>query len=107
MVRRKTTRTKLAPAVREIGLSKTYKALLTDVKARIQAAQYAALRAVNKELIGLYWDIGRLIDERQESEGWGKESGGDPCRRPSSGIPRRSRLLRLQPLAHEGFFRGL
>lgn len=72
MARRKAARTKLAPAVREIGLSKTYKALLIDVKARIQAAQYEALRAVNKELIGLYWDIGRLIGERQESEGWGK-----------------------------------
>ncbi len=72
MARRKAARTKLAPAAREIGLSKTYKALLIDVKARIQAAQYEALRAVNKELIGLYWDIGRLIGERQESEGWGK-----------------------------------
>ncbi|HVW70778.1 MAG TPA: PDDEXK nuclease domain-containing protein [Steroidobacteraceae bacterium] len=72
MAKRKTTRKKLAPAVREMGQSKTYTALLADVKARIQAAQYEALRAVNKELIGLYWDIGRLIDERQESEGWGK-----------------------------------
>jgi predicted nuclease of restriction endonuclease-like (RecB) superfamily len=27
---------------------------------------------VNKELVGLYWDIGRLIVERQESEGWGQ-----------------------------------
>lgn len=55
-----------------IGLSKTYTALLTDVKARIHAAQYEALRAVNKELVGLYWDIGRLIVERQDREGWGK-----------------------------------
>jgi len=36
-----------------------------------QAAKYAALRAVNKELAGLYWDIGRIIVERQASEGWG------------------------------------
>ena len=28
-------------------------------------ARYAALTAVNKELMGLYWDIGRLIAERQ------------------------------------------
>ncbi|VEN75054.1 conserved hypothetical protein [Candidatus Desulfarcum epimagneticum] len=27
---------------------------------------------MNKELIGLYWDIGRLIAERQKVEGWGK-----------------------------------
>jgi len=49
-----------------------YPALLAEVKARIQSAQYAALRAVNKELVGLYWDIGRLIVERQQIEGWGK-----------------------------------
>ena len=49
-----------------------YADLLKDIKQRISDAQYAALRAVNKELIGLYWDIGRLIVERQASESWGK-----------------------------------
>jgi hypothetical protein len=28
--------------------------------------------SVNRELIALYWDIGRRIVERQEREGWGK-----------------------------------
>ena len=27
---------------------------------------------MNKELIRLYWDIGKLIAKRQKSEGWGK-----------------------------------
>jgi predicted nuclease of restriction endonuclease-like (RecB) superfamily len=49
-----------------------YTALLLDVKARIRAGQYAALRAVNRELMTLYWDIGRMIVERQQDEGWGK-----------------------------------
>ena len=49
-----------------------YAALLLQVKERVRAAQYQALKAVNKELVGLYWDIGRLIAERQKSEGWGK-----------------------------------
>ena len=35
--------------------------LLLDVKARVRAAQYEALKAVNKELVGLYWDIGRIM----------------------------------------------
>ena len=71
--RKKTTRRKLAPVVRELTLSKkTYSALLADMKARIQSAQYEALRAVNKELVGLYWDIGQLLVERQEIQGWGK-----------------------------------
>lgn len=46
-------------------------ALLADVKGRIQAAQTRAVVAVNTELVRLYWDIGRLIEERQRREGWG------------------------------------
>lgn len=42
-----------------------YAALLAEVKARVRSAQYAALKAVNKELVGLYWDIGRMIVDRQ------------------------------------------
>lgn len=49
-----------------------YGALLGQLKARIHGAQYAALRAVNKELIALYWDVGQLIAARQDNEGWGK-----------------------------------
>lgn len=49
-----------------------YAELLSTIKARIASAQYAALKVVNKELITLYWDIGRSITERQQSEGWGK-----------------------------------
>ena len=44
-----------------------YGTLLTELKTRIHTAQYAALRAVNKELIALYRDIGKLIEERQET----------------------------------------
>lgn len=46
-------------------LPKNYAALLAEVKERVRSAQYAALRAVNKELVTLYWDIGRMIVERQ------------------------------------------
>lgn len=49
-----------------------YSGLLGEIKERIRAAQYEALRAVNRELIGLYWDIGRLIVERQAGDSWGK-----------------------------------
>jgi len=42
-----------------------YAALLAEVKERVRSAQYAALKAVNKELVTLYWDIGRLIASRQ------------------------------------------
>ena len=52
--------------------SDSYGALLREIKDRIRSAQYAALRAVNRQLIELYWDIGRLIVERQAGETWGR-----------------------------------
>ena len=48
-----------------------FTALLADVKGRIQAAQTRAVLAVNGELVRLYWDIGRIIADRQRREGWG------------------------------------
>ena len=42
-----------------------YVGLLAEVKERVRSARYAALKSVNKELVGLYWDIGRMIVERQ------------------------------------------
>jgi predicted nuclease of restriction endonuclease-like (RecB) superfamily len=49
-----------------------YAVLLNEIKERIRAAQYTALKTVNKELVGAYWDIGRMILARQEKYGWGK-----------------------------------
>lgn len=49
-----------------------YRTLLVEIKQRIRSAQYEALKAVNKELISLYWDIGRLIVTKQQGETWGK-----------------------------------
>jgi predicted nuclease of restriction endonuclease-like (RecB) superfamily len=53
-------------------VTSTYNALLGEIKERIQSAQYEALKTVNKGLIALYWDIGRMIVERQKDKGWGK-----------------------------------
>ncbi len=52
--------------------SNNYQSLLGEIKQRIRSAQYEALKAVNKELIGLYWDIGKMIVERQKGETWGR-----------------------------------
>ena len=43
-----------------------------EIKAKILSSQYEALKAVNKELINLYWEIGKNIVEKQEKFGWGK-----------------------------------
>ncbi|MGB3670528.1 MAG: PDDEXK nuclease domain-containing protein [Phormidesmis sp.] len=50
----------------------TYGEVIGDIKERIRSAQYNAIKAVNRELIGLYWDIGKIIVTRQRGETWGK-----------------------------------
>jgi predicted nuclease of restriction endonuclease-like (RecB) superfamily len=53
------------------GLPSNYPATLAAAKAAIQAARTRAVLAANSELIGLYWQLGRLILDRQQLEGWG------------------------------------
>jgi predicted nuclease of restriction endonuclease-like (RecB) superfamily len=48
-----------------------YEEFLRDVKQRIRTAQVRAALAVNRELVLLYWSIGRDIIERQGRQGWG------------------------------------
>ena len=44
----------------------------TEVVNLIKKSRFAAMQAVNSELINLYWQIGEYICKRVESEGWGK-----------------------------------
>jgi predicted nuclease of restriction endonuclease-like (RecB) superfamily len=48
-----------------------YDDFLSELKTRISHAQLRAAVAVNKELILLYWQIGRDILHRQQQQGWG------------------------------------
>jgi len=50
---------------------KGYDDFLRDLKSRIRTAQTRAALAVNRELVLLYWQIGRDILTRQKDEGWG------------------------------------
>ena len=72
---------------------------LADLKGRIHAAQQRATLAVNRELVLLYWRIGRNILARQAVQGWGvkvierlaqdlRESLKDPYRFDFLGISR-------------------
>jgi hypothetical protein len=49
-----------------------YAAFVAELKARIQSALISEARAVNRDLILLYWDIGRGIVEKQAALGWGE-----------------------------------
>ena len=48
-----------------------YAAFVTELKNRVVAARLTAARAINRELVLLYWDLGGAIVEKQSTEGWG------------------------------------
>ena len=56
---------------KELQTPPGYPALLKDIKERVRTAQVRAALAVSRELILLYWSIGRDILVRQKTEGWG------------------------------------
>ena len=47
------------------------KAFIADIKQKVRQAQYEALKAVNVNLINLYWELGKAIADKQD-QGWGK-----------------------------------
>ena len=49
-----------------------YQSFVKEIKEKIHRAQQRAMRAVNRELLSLYSDIGKSIVEKQENLGWGK-----------------------------------
>ncbi len=50
---------------------KGYQDLLSLLKSQIRTAQVRAALAVNRELVLLYWGIGKQILTRQREDGWG------------------------------------
>jgi predicted nuclease of restriction endonuclease-like (RecB) superfamily len=49
-----------------------YKDLLVGIKARVRQGQTKVFQTANAEMLATYWDIGKMIHERQQQEGWGK-----------------------------------
>ena len=54
-----------------VTTSPEYRRFIEDLKARVISARICAARAVNRDLILLYWDIGHGIVEKQKTLGWG------------------------------------
>ena len=50
-----------------------YSSTLAELKKTIQECQIRAITAANKELVRLYWIVGKKIVERQETSGWGSK----------------------------------
>jgi len=53
-------------------LKSDYQPFFEDIKGKIKLARIQAYRRINREVIFLYWDIGKKIVEKQEQFGWGK-----------------------------------
>ncbi len=49
-----------------------YSTLLSDIKTRVRQGQLRAGFSANAEMLAAYWDIGKMIHDRQQLEGWGK-----------------------------------
>lgn len=64
-----------------------YKAFLNSVQRRIQESQLKAVLAVNSELISLYWEIGKMLFEKMQSEGWGAKTIDRLAQDLSSRVP--------------------
>jgi len=56
----------------DILIESEYKDFIVQIKDKIRKSQYEAMKAVNVELINLYWGIGKEIYIQQEEKGWGK-----------------------------------
>ena len=53
------------------GLPRNYAETLSAIKQRIQQERLRVVVAANSAMVLLYWDIGRMILDRQQREGWG------------------------------------
>ncbi|MDP3787912.1 MAG: PDDEXK nuclease domain-containing protein [Candidatus Chromulinivorax sp.] len=61
---------KIVDQVQDLEIT-NYAQVLVDIKGRVQRAQVKAALAANKELLLLYWDIGKMLAEKIEAAGWG------------------------------------
>jgi predicted nuclease of restriction endonuclease-like (RecB) superfamily len=86
-----------------ISTSKGYQDLLAQLKSRIQQAQIRAAVAVNRELVLLYWGIGKEILHRQADEGWGSKVVDRLARDLRSAFPDMSGLSRTNLLYMRAF----
>ncbi len=73
MAKKRGTRPKAKHQIVKAGglLPEGYEEFLSELKERIRTARLRASLAANRELIALYWHIGRSVVEKQKTSGWG------------------------------------
>ena len=56
-----------------IQIDSKYKSILENLKSQIRSTQLKAAVSVNRELIQLYWHIGKQISDKQANTRWGSK----------------------------------
>lgn len=51
-----------------------YAILLRQIKQRVLLAQQRAIYSANEEMLRMYWDIGSMLQQSQQADGWGKKT---------------------------------
>lgn len=51
-----------------------YPSLLNQIKQRVRLARQRTIYAANEELLRMYWDIGQLLQQSQDNDGWGRKT---------------------------------
>ncbi len=65
-------KTQISPSdTGQVILPNEYPQLIKELKKKVRSAQVKAHISVNKEMIQLYWEIGKTINQRQKEEKWG------------------------------------
>ena len=59
------------PPIGDKAAIKRYGDLLADIKTRIMQARNRAVMSANAEMVRMYWDVGRMVALKQDTEGWG------------------------------------
>lgn len=53
---------------------RNYAALLRQIRQRVLLAQQRAIFAANEEMLRMYWDIGKMLQQSQQADGWGRKT---------------------------------
>lgn len=57
-----------------MGNFRGYALLLRRIKQRVLLGQQRAVYAANEEMLRMYWDIGEMLQQSQDVDGWGKKT---------------------------------
>jgi hypothetical protein len=75
-----------APPITEVPAA--YASTLAEIKQRLKQARLRTVLAANASLVLTYWEIGHVILERQQSQGWGGKCNQPALRGSPRGVPR-------------------